>query len=360
MIVSVLLLSLGDYFTINYLPSVYHFDPVFFSYVQLANHKGLFMGNLVSQYGGYNYLIWLFFSSLIQSVKGYMAVMTALTAASIGFIVLFLHDYIKNNKISLVISGIYLSLIGKIFARVFTDSNFDPYYQYMPIRTVFAALMIYMVWKYISAPSPWRFYALGVISSVSIFWNFDTGLVCFASWLIFLAYQYLIIGRFNWIGLARAWAGTLGTALVCALLLVASYFWFYGQAPDLALTMEFQRVFALSGFYMLPAPLVGSWVLVVFIYLLTFALVSLRLIQQRATEKTHIIFYIAILGSGLFSYYVGRSHDMVLISPWYPAILLALLLISDLLCRVNPLPTYGQKALLLLVVAFGVLSYSKL
>ena len=70
------------------------------------------------------------------------------------------------------------------------------------------------------------------------------------------------------------------------------------------------------------------WMAVVSIYI--YALISaLFSWKQVPSRKSELMFYLGILGIGLFVYYEGRSHSFNLLSVMWPAIFLGMIFLDD-------------------------------
>ena len=92
------------------------------------------------------------------------------------------------------------------------------------------------------------------------------------------------------------------------------------------------------------------WTAVALIYLIGL-LYSLKALFFSAIEKNKIIFFLAVLGIGLFSYYEGRSHDLALIGPLFPAVLLLAIFADQLLNLVkNNIRSIGNMSVLVLLL----------
>jgi len=74
---------------------------------------------------------------------------------------------------------------------------------------------------------------------------------------------------------------------------------------------------------LIPMAPVHTWNLVALSYITGLALSIKTIIKRENTPRSSVIFYLSVLGVGLFSYFVGRSHDATLLGPSYPAIILA-------------------------------------
>ena len=115
-----------------------------------------------------------------------------------------------------------------------------------------------------------------------------------------------------------------------------------GQFPNIKDYLFYQGIFYGNGFYMMPMPFFHPWNLVILVYL-TGIIQSVfyfagRLPSDQPVEpisnpdhrKRMLVFILSILGVGLFGYYQGRSHPIVLTAVLWPALLLIAIYLDDL------------------------------
>ena len=107
-----------------------------------------------------------------------------------------------------------------------------------------------------------------------------------------------------------------------------------GRPPDFAAFFAYQKMFYVSGFYMLPMPPVGGWCVVALVYLAGLAYAAGSPISPRSSR----IFQLSILGIGLLAYYQGRSHRSVLTLAWWPCFLVLTLFFDELLATPREVP----------------------
>jgi hypothetical protein len=103
-----------------------------------------------------------------------------------------------------------------------------------------------------------------------------------------------------------------------------------GSLPQFSQMLNFQRTFAVVGFNMLPVPGYG---LNVVIYLTFMAAIASGLWQRRTYGELSpgLLLFSGVFGCGALGYYVGRSHNHVLIcvfSAWGFSLLLLLFLLG--------------------------------
>ncbi|MCX7049730.1 MAG: LamG domain-containing protein [Candidatus Sumerlaeota bacterium] len=306
-----------------------HFNPVFHSVVQVCLGKAVLV-NLPSQYGLYPHFLEPLFRIIGLSVYSFTVTMGLLLALSFLCVLLVLRDNIRNKSLELIafVAFIY---IGFFLARIRFLAP-ESYFQVFPIRFLFPMAMTWLAWMWIKTRSR-RYYALGfAASALAPYWNLDTGLIVSVAWLLLLLYHEILTPRPQWFrSCLRHLAVWIGAHL-CALIALHLYFLVrYGAAPDLKAFASYQMIFYRSGFYMLPMPLVHPWMIVALIYLLGLLFAAVRLVQRIPSPSAELVFFISILGAGVFSYYQGRSHENLLACSWYPAPLLVILFADRLL-----------------------------
>ena len=130
----------------------------------------------------------------------------------------------------------------------------------------------------------------------------------------------------------------------------------FGAFPDYARLFLFSKAFYLYGVGMLPMPHFGLWVPVLVIYAAGLLLSLAALAEGEDTPRARLCFYLSVLGFGLFTYYQGRSTLGNLFAAGYPAILLVVLLASDL--RRLALPRTQAADRLLSFTLLALLLYS--
>ncbi len=331
-----------------------HFNAVFYAMVQVYFGKALLV-DLVNQYGLYPHFLEPIFKIIGLSIFNFTVIMEVLLGISILCIFKFLNEIIKNKTICFCGFASFI-FYSYLFMNLLVP---DPYFQYHPVRILFPALMIYLSWRYFINNSRSLYYSSFLLYSIAFLWNFDTGLVVFFSWLLTLLYQELFQSNLKIASkkiLSHLIVGILifSTTFISYIL----YIYFrYGDFPDFNMFFAYQRYFYISGYLMLPMKLIHLWNIVILIYMVGLSYSVKTLVARNNTAKANMVFLLSILGVGIFSYYQGRSHDLVLMDVWYPAILLLVIFADDLFYSIkNDIKNYGK--ILLFVSLLFVLSSS--
>jgi hypothetical protein len=326
---------------------VNHANPIFYPISQVMAGKTLLV-NLTSQYGLYPIFLEPIFNIVGLSVLSVTSVMGVLLSLSFLFIFFFLNRIIKNKIILLLgFSTIVVYLLDG-------SANPYPYFQYWPIRTFFPCLLLLLSSIYFKGRNKMLYYALFIISALSILWNFDSGIMVFISWMLVL--MYLEMYNTNKKVMITKIIRHIVTGIVSLGLVFAGY-WVYsflrsGQLPDLSLFFQYQKLFY-EGFMMIALPFPHVWIVVVLIFLAGLLLSIKKWIGRDSDWKNASIFFLSILGIGLFSYYEGRSHDATFYLPLYLPIIL-LIIFADALYSiiVSNAKLHGHRLLFLMIISF--------
>jgi hypothetical protein len=167
--------------------------------------------------------------------------------------------------------------------------------------------------------------------SLSVLWNFDSGIIAFFAWILFLAYGEL----FHAPTIRKAILPIL-KHVCCSLLFLFLAFSGYslfafcrtGIFPDWIAYFQFYAIFSSYGFFQIPMPAcIHLWMVVLTIFIFAL-LLSIQGLLKKESETYHAsLFILSIVGTGLFLYYQGRSHDANL----YPLLITPILIVTLLI-----------------------------
>lgn len=186
------------------------------------------------------------------------------------------------------------------------DAPLDPYFACWPVRFLGPALAVNFISRGdLRGRLPWS----AVLSAGALWSNPETGLAVSGAFFA----VYLFRGQFR---SAAIFCGELAAALVLwyAVLVLAN-----GVPPDLAGYFAYLGDFWRSGYMMIPIRGIPVWLFPALILLGGFAAVLRRLPIRRRDEP---ILFLAVLGAGMFSYYIGRSVPGNLLAMSWPELLL--------------------------------------
>lgn len=326
---------------------VNHANPIFYPISQVMAGKTLLV-NLTSQYGLYPVFLEPVFRMLGLNILSVTSVMAFLLSLSLLCIFLFLRRLVTNNIILLL--G-FSTIVVYVLAGSF---NPYPYFQYWPIRTLFPCLTVLLSSLYFKNKNKILYYVLFLISALSILWNFDSGIMVFISWMLTLVYMEMFNTDKKVMIKKIIWHVINGMISLVFIFVGYGMYSFLrsGQLPDLSLFFQYQRLFY-EGFMMIAMPFPHVWILVVLTFLIGLLASIKKWLNKNNDWKNISIFFVSILGIGLFSYYEGRSHDATFYLPLYIPIIL-LIIFADFMYRiiVSHTKLYGHRLLFLLILFF--------
>lgn len=266
--------------------------------------------------------------------SGVFALTTTLVVLTIAGLAATMHFAAGLLRHPMLLAGCLLSLTIVVALNLVYDVN-DPIFQYFPIRFLFPALSLVLASWYQRTPGVLRSFALGAFAGVALTWNLESG-VAVTGALAFL----VSLGQFT----ARPWVIWRHLAVLtlrlltfaAGILLLLFLFKLYlagksGVEPDLTKYVLFQRVFYLIGFGMIPiSPFPDYWALYVGLLFATGLLAALHAgsVHDARDRNLELATYLAVLGTGLFLYYTGRSHLLVLRLVAWPATILFFFLLE--------------------------------
>lgn len=304
-----------------------HFEAAFFTISQIVLGNKTLLVNANHQYGLYPEILAPLFHLLggISVVKYTLVMSTLVAIVHLSWLAATMKLFRSSWLGGLTYLGAFL--IFEYFGFLLDPNDvsfYDPYFQYMPIRTIFPSLLVLVLayfeeWELDRLSGVRRF--IGMVFGLGVLWNLDSGLPVLGTWVLFLAYRRLLRDSGAPL-LARDWKSAFWIALepLVGLGFVVIGFTFMiwcksGSLPDFISALNYQKEFYGSGFMMLPMRLNHSWILLALIYLfgLAFALRTFWMGDSSPERKklAEQVFTLTVLGCGLFSYYQGRSHDVV-------------------------------------------------
>ncbi|MGB8352256.1 MAG: hypothetical protein WCD79_00050, partial [Chthoniobacteraceae bacterium] len=356
-----------------------HFQAVAYSLTQLYAGKPLLTAS-PPLYGYYAEFLLPVFKVTGLSVFKFCVAMGVLQGVALAAIVSVVLRHLRLPLVKLFCYAALLYFVGS--TCLVGRRAFDPVFQYWPIRFVFPALSIpvYLWAARRGKASGWV--ALGIFSGLALMWNLESGIAVAGAVLFTLGVEAIGAWRAKRAGEKRH--GLFVALLIVALLIVAgamvvtgAVFWLglemqTGWRAPMHETSEYQRLFYESGLMMEPMPLAAHpWWLVIATYLLGLGFGLHGLLGGRLgrpyrageilgasvpgalpqtvvgrpvgagndaslkcmtdTRFARLALFLSILGTGLFTYYQGRSVDFNLMNASWPALLLGFLMVDRLL-----------------------------
>ena len=341
----------------NYIGAYDHLNAVLYSISQVQQGKNLLL-DLTSQYGLYPHFLYPIFKLINVNVTSFSVTMAALTTISYSLIFLGLRKVINNDLVTFLtfIAIIYFSYITFFIGPYdIKNGNFDIYYAYKPIRMIFPALILYSVFTYILAPKRNLYLLITFISSLSILWNFDSGIICFLSFYIYILYEKLIGNNIR--GFTKEFIKHTFISfaiLTLTIFLFSGFIYFQSDSfPDWSLFLKLPAIYKSAYYFSLPMPLFNAWNLIFLVYLygMYIGFYSILLGKRDAIDK--IAFFVTIFGLGISTYYLNRSHDSNLLPTLYPSLILLAIFLSKLLEKNNRADLFQIKNLsIVMMISF--------
>ena len=311
-----------------------HFDAVFYSMVQLFKGVPLGVDGFTNTYGLYPYFLNIIFKIIGLSVLKCSIVFCTLIVFSYLLILFFLKKTV-NNKLLVLLgfsSVIYLPTLSK---RLFSTKLYALYgglphtYQYLPLRYLFPCLLLFVSALYIKNKNKYLYILSSTICSLSLLWNFDTGVITTLSWMLLNFYSEFGQNNMNTAFKNILWhiIKIFSVMIITFLFFCLCVFIFYGRILNLNALLQTLNVFSELGFNMLPMPLFHPWNILVLTYTIGIGISIRALIEKDITPWTKNMFLVTTMGTGMLLYYQGRSHDYTFFGPiFYYFILLTLFL----------------------------------
>ena len=352
----------------------FHLSAVFYPVTQAVAGKIPFH-DFPSLYGQFGELLAPWLRLLGGSLSAFTWTMSLLQFIALTAIFWFAYKTISN---AFLLAGAVTSVL--LAAQVWQALGGwnDPYFQYWPVRFLFPALAlpVYLYWS--GNRSRLRWLLVSLFSGLALVWNLDSGVAVAGSFLAALFFHGELLRSGAGAGIPAA-ARRLNLALDALLFLASAsavVFLFFlevkarsGAWPLLADLFKFQGVFYSVGYFMLPLPgFYHPWQALVCLYLLALC-VSVEAARRSAGmdaeqaasagKKAGAVFFLTILGTGLFAYYQGRSHDLNLPAVIWPAALLFFMLAGFLLesVRRRRLPAAAASLPVFIACLWGCLSF---
>ena len=342
-------------------PWSYDFEPVFYSVAQVYAGKTM-LAHMPALYGMYSEILNPIFNIIGLNVFHFTLMMALFEMSGLFALFFVLYRLMKSQLLILFCMLSLIFLTGMTWYFIYGHGA-HPYYQYFPIRFFFPATSVFIFFSMLKNHT-FNFKNIILFScfaAIAMIWNMDSGVPIFGSFLVYLSSFIFFESK---IVTKRKACYYLAAAIVTVLILYGLFLgylqWKAGEAAlHLAWIYKYQKIFYQAGYMMLPIPKrLDPWLMVVAIYMFGVVGTIFYWIQRYRTMKWDMIFYLSILGLGLFAYYEGRSHIFTLIAVAWPALLILFILCDDMfrLARLNILPKFFLVASIPLILFGFILS----
>jgi len=299
-----------------------HWDPVFYSIVQIYQ-GGVCLADVQPQYGCYGEFLRPLFAIIGLSVTKATITLATLQASALMAAFWFAFRLIAS-PLAAGAACLWVLLAANRIIYLAPDH----FFQYMPLRFTFPAFSLLLLRPWQVSPSGLRAGLSGAFSGLAVFWNVDSGVVVLVALGLFVS----VSGARSLSGLWSRLSFLLwyGAGALVTILCVLTYLSLRaGSLIDPAQLVSYQKLFFFSGFYMLPMPPAPDyWTIAVAIMAATLAVWLVTLGDALPSRKIERAAFLAILGSGLFGYFVGRSHPQVFILAAWPSVILVFFLVD--------------------------------
>ncbi|MFA5960747.1 MAG: hypothetical protein WC785_09540 [Tatlockia sp.] len=318
-----------------------HADVAVYATSQVVAGKTLLV-DLPSQYGLFPEFIAPLFKRIGTTFLNFALFFATLQCISMIGLFYVLSKLIKNSALLLLVG---LSLLVITFTTMlYLSGLIDRYFQYWPIRFFWPALSVLVFYHFARKQTLASSAVLSLASAVGTLWVMDTGLFIVIAFAVFLAAKWTVYQLFNRASHTRVEPYFYLKALGLHFAIVAATFILFftalylkaHQPLHLSWLFTYQQVFYGLGFMMIPMPhQLHPWMSVLGIYLFGVVLSLLNWAQREEELFTDCLFYLSVLGIGMFFYYEGRSHVYNLVTVSWPAFMLIALVSDRVLYRMR-------------------------
>lgn len=199
------------------------------------------------------------------------------------------------------------------------------------IRLFFPSMLLSFLYFFYQKPSNTKYYFGLIFFSLATIWNLDSGIPTFLTLLIAMGYEKLK-DNFSWkillLHLTKSFAivGAVWMALIFFIKIK------YGQYPNFSWIAYGQSAALDFGYAMWPISQKGAWRILVLIYVIALVFSMHNFFTKKHSLQNSAMLFLSILGIGLFTYFLGRSHFSNVMHCGYPAMIL-MIVFADKFCK---------------------------
>tara|TARA_B110001454_G_scaffold219057_1_gene249638 strand:- start:81087 stop:83141 length:2055 start_codon:yes stop_codon:yes gene_type:complete len=266
-----------------------------------------------------SYFLLPYFKFFGFSILSFTSVMAGMSLASL-FSVFYVLKVLTNGWWRALI--LFLPFVAISFYSTFENTPPQPlhafnYFAMWPLRYFLPCLIFSMLVFCLRSNFRFRFLLLFFLGGIATINNIDHGLPALIGGLV--AFLMVILVQMKNRDLAFNLVLQFVVGLVLSFGAIALFNFIRAGSPGDLFNLSFQRIFAVYGFFMLPAPYFGvHWLPYLTFMASLLSGVYLAFTQPNADPTTQLkialLSYLGIFGPGAMMYYVGRSHPLVLIS----------------------------------------------
>jgi hypothetical protein len=312
---------------LNHLANGVHYHMTFTmgEFAAVLNERTLLVDVFPQYQNLMSYFLAPVFKLIGLSVSSFTFVMTMLSFVALMAWFATLKKITKNNWIALCLflPIVAMSCLSIDMKENIFRNNFFTYHAVANLRSFGPWILCFLCVWYLETPSKFRFLVISIFSSLVAINNIDFGIPAFIAtfFAISMNNDEMASGVSGWF---QKKSLKLFVKYAIISFLVFSFYCLFtffksGSFPNLTQLFSFQKIFAISGFYMLRIPRVGfQWnIMLTFLVSLVVALARVEYGANKTSDERKVnglLMYLGIFGAGSFMYYVGRSHPQVLMS----------------------------------------------
>ncbi|PLP60493.1 hypothetical protein CYK37_04985 [Mesorhizobium loti] len=310
-----------------------HFEAVFYSVTQVAQGYTLLV-DLPAQYGLYAELLAPLVSLAGLSVFGFSVLLAILHLISLLALVCTLSILVQSALLRLVAGVTIFFFVGSTWFLFWDSAIGHEYFQIWPLRMLFPTLVaLSFLTAHRQGLKPIHVGCVALVSGVGLVWNFDWGMPAYGALVSYFLLRLVATSQDT--HQQDGWR--LAFVVVIPIFVCLAFLTYLSVKGDGNLSLgdwlKYQSIFYSSGFGMLPLPLpFHAWVIVFALYLCGLGYGVARQICGRSDLHSDAVMLLSVMGIGIFTYYQGRSHDIVLSFVLWPAILVAFTFVDQVLC----------------------------
>ena len=305
-----------------------NFNPVAYPIVQQYLGNELLV-NFKSLYGLHPYFMQIFLYIFPATILTLSIAIAALFLVALLSLAYFVFNIIENKLLA------FAGFLALIYMQNFAiDGRFVRVgitFQYEAIRLFFPAMLLSFLYFFCQKPSDKKYYFGLIFFALATIWNLDSGIPTFLTLVIAMGYERLK-DKFDWKFLLTHLTKSLAIISAVWSTLIFYIKIKYGEFPHLSWIAYGQSAALDFGYAMLPIFAKGAWRIVVLIYVIGLVLSIYNFLTKKHSLQNSAILILTVLGIGLFTYFLGRSHISNIMHCAYPALIL-LIIFADKFCK---------------------------
>lgn len=294
-------------FSGNLSPIIYPVIQVFLGKMPLIDLKVLY-----GLYPIFLQPVFHLFGLTLFSLSMILASLLLIALLSIAFC---LFSIIKNKLIAFIT---FVAILYFLFpASTWWPEPGAVIFQYEPIRLLFPSLLLVFLCLFFKKPTRLKYYSSLIFFALGTMWNLDVGIATFITLVVILCYEKFSLK-----------SAAIHLVIACGILVLVWGLFFiflkleYQQPINFASMLYGQKAAQEFGYAAIAIPRVGLWYIEVLVYLTGYVFTIHNFLNKKYSLQDNFIAVTTLLGTGLFIYFIFRSHDSNLFHSCYPALIL--------------------------------------